>query len=68
MESLVSCGNVHNGLRKGQEPGSIVSYCASPILCICPGLVPVQGGEYAISLLVVSRWALGNWRQVFSYI
>ena len=28
IESTVHCGNVHVGLRKGQEP--IIFYCASP--------------------------------------
>ena len=42
------CENVHTGLRQGQIPGSIVSYCASPVLCTGPGPVPVQC-EYTIT-------------------
>ena len=34
--------NLHIGPRQGKEPGSIVSYCAGPVPCTCPGPVPVQ--------------------------
>ena len=36
MESIVPCRNAHTGLRQEQGPGSIVSYCTSPILCTGP--------------------------------
>ena len=35
-------GNVHIDLRQGQEPGSIVSYCAGPVPCAYADRVPVQ--------------------------
>ena len=31
MESTVRCGNIHTGLRRGQGPKPIASYCASPL-------------------------------------
>ena len=31
--SIISYRNVHTGLRQGQGPGPIVSYCASPMQC-----------------------------------
>ena len=30
------------GLRQGQRPGLIVSYCAREVPCTVPGCVPVQ--------------------------
>ena len=46
MESIVTCRNVHTGLRQGQGQGQgqgpIVSYCASLVPCIGPSPIPVQ--------------------------
>ena len=42
MESIVSWRDVHIGLRQGQTPGPIVSYCASLIPFSDPSPVPVQ--------------------------
>ena len=41
---IVLSSNVHTVPEQGQgqEPGPIVSYCASPILCTSPSLVCVQ--------------------------
>ena len=41
--------NAHTDLRQGKEPRSIVSYCAGPAHCSCPGPFPVQC-EQAIRL------------------
>ena len=38
MGSNISWRNVHTGLRQGQGPGSIVSYCSNFVPCT--GLVP----------------------------
>ena len=40
MGSNILYKNVHAGLRQGEEPGPIVSYCAGQVACFCP--VPVQ--------------------------
>ena len=29
-------------MMQGQEPGPIVSCCASPVSCTCPGPIPLQ--------------------------
>ena len=42
MGSNMLCRNVYTGLRLGKEPRSIVSYCAGPVPCACPGSVLVQ--------------------------
>ena len=42
MGTNMLCRNVHTGLRQGKESGSIVSYCADPVPCTCPGPVPGQ--------------------------
>ena len=58
MESVVLCRNVHIGLRQGQGPGPIISYCANavsftgpapgPVLCDCT--VSSSGGSlYLVS-------------------
>ena len=51
MGSNIRCWNVHTGPRQGQEPWSIVSYCASPIpsTVLCPS--PVQC-EWAMAELL----------------
>ena len=36
MGSNMSWRNIHIGLKQGQRPGPIVSYCASPVLCTNP--------------------------------
>ena len=41
-ESTVPCRYVHTGLRQGQGPEPIVSYCTSHILCTSPGPISVQ--------------------------
>ena len=40
MGSNILYRNVHSGLRREEEPGHIVSYCAGPVPCTSP--VPVQ--------------------------
>ena len=42
MRPNVLYRNVRTGLREGKEPGPTVSYFASPVICSCPGNVPVQ--------------------------
>ena len=51
METIVPCRTVHTGLRQGQVPGPIVSYCASSVPCSGPGPILVQC-EWAISLVL----------------
>ena len=50
METIVPCRTVHTGLRQGQVPGPIVSYCASSVPCPGPGPILVQC-EWGISLV-----------------
>ena len=59
---LVPRRNISTGLGQGQVLGPIVSYCASPVHCTNPGLLPVQC-EYAITGIVLvtsSRTAIKN--------
>ena len=51
MESLVPCRNVPTGLRQGQGPDPIVSYCASPVLCTGPIPVQCEKSLYPLSIL-----------------
>ena len=50
MESLAQCRNVHTGLRQGQWPEPIVSYCASFVSCTIPGPVALQCEQEGISV------------------
>ena len=42
MDSNILERNVYTGLRQGQGPGPIVSYCSSSTPCIGPVPGPVQ--------------------------
>ena len=37
--------NVHTGSRQGKELGPIVSFCAGPVPCTCPGSIPYSVNE-----------------------
>ena len=41
MESVVLCRNVHTGLRQGQGPGPIISYCTSAVSFTGPAPGPL---------------------------
>ena len=60
--SFCSLTITSTGLGQEQVVGPIVSYCASPVHCTNPGLLPVQC-EYAITgivLITSSRTAIKN--------
>ena len=77
IENIVPCRNVHTGLRQGQVPGPIVSYCVSPPPTASPGPVPVQC-ELAITsnILRTGKWFwlskvpnfVYSWRRSLSFV